>query len=164
MMKRTLLAFPLLILFAACGAKETKEHDNDGSHASHREGSEASHENDSDKEAHGDEHNDHGKRQSLGKLTAFGRSFEVVQYGAVEAGAEAAFELEFASGKERIHTARAWIGIESGEGAMKAKMGIEGKTNMHGHIEVPKPIPADSKLWLELDVDGKVETLSAAFK
>ena len=108
--------------------------------------------------------NMHGDAHPLGRLEAFGRGINVVQLGDVEAGKEAAVELEFASGKERLTTVRGWIGIETGEGSMKSPLMIEGKANMHGHLEVPKAIPAGSKIWLDFELDGKHETYSIAYQ
>lgn len=158
MMKRLLLSLPLLFL-VACGGKE--DHDRDNNHG--QEGSnETKHDDGKDGDmGHGD---DHGDPHPLGKLTAHGRDFEVVQLGDIVAGKEGAVELAFKSGKERITTVRAWVGVESGEGSMKRKMDLEGTSEMHGHLEVPDPIPAGSKLWMSFDVDGKVETHGIAYK
>jgi hypothetical protein len=108
--------------------------------------------------------NEHGARAELGERAAFGRTFGVVQFGDVRAGDEAAFELEFASGKERITTARGWIGVASGKGSMKSLWELEGETHLHGHVEVPATIPDGAMLWIDLEVDGATETVSIAYR
>ena len=76
----------------------------------------------------------------------------------------AAFELEFGSGKERITTARGWIGDKSGKGSLKSLWELEGERNMHGHVEVPAPLQGGAALWIDLEVDGKTETVSVPFR
>lgn len=164
MMKRLLLSLPVLLL-VACGGK--KEHDNDKGHGD-AGNAEANHEDDKDgdKSHEGADHDEdgHGKSHPLGKMKAHGREFSIVQMGDIHAGEEGAVEIEFASGKDRIATTRAWVGIESGEGSTKAKLDLEGTTTLHGHLDVPSPIPAGSKLWFSFDIDDKVETYSIAYK
>lgn len=151
MMKRLLLSLPVLFL-VACGGKEG--HDNDKGHG--EEGhQETNHEGGGD---------DHGESHALGKMKAHGREFSIVQLGDIHAGEEGAVEIEFASAADRIATTRAWIGIESGNGSTKAKLDLEGTTTLHGHIDVPSPLPSDSQLWFSFDIDGKVETHSITFK
>ena len=87
-----------------------------------------------------------------------------MQYGEVVAGAEAAFELEFSSGSERITTARGWVGVGSGVGSMKSLWELDGEAHLHGHVEVPAPLPADSMLWIDLELDGVTETVSIAHR
>jgi len=150
MIKRLLLALPLLLL-VACGAKAP-----DKTGAMPAKGGNAAGQVDA-----GD---GHGTPHALAKLTAFGREFSVVQMGDIHAGEEAAVELEFASGKDRLTTVRAWIGVESGEGSTKGKLDIEDTANMHGHLDVPDPIPAGSKLWLSFDHEDKQETYWVAYQ
>ena len=149
MIKHTLLSLSLL-MFVSCGADG---HD----HTTPANGTNNA------GTATGQEESGHGTPHPLGKLTAFGRECSVVQFGDIKAGEEGAIELEFASAKERLTTVRSWIGIESGEGSTKAKLDIEDTANMHGHLDVPSPIPANSKLWLSFELDGKTEVHSVAY-
>ena len=107
---------------------------------------------------------EHGERRQLGYLDLFGSKFAVVQYGDVAAGEEAGFELEFESAEQRITTVRGWIGTEDAKGSMKSRWTIDDVANMHGHVEVPDPIPQGSKLWLELERGGESKTLSIAYR
>jgi len=50
---------------------------------------------------------------------------------------------------------RAWIGVESGQGSMKGRLTKETERIVHGHIEVPDPIPASSKCWIEIEANGE---------
>ncbi|MGK0155882.1 MAG: hypothetical protein ACI9SE_002849 [Neolewinella sp.] len=168
MMKRLLLSLPVLLL-VACGGE--KDHDNDKGHgdsgnaeAGHTDGKDGDKGHEEAGHEEGGDESGHGKSHSLGKMKAHGREFSIVQMGDIHAGEEGAVEIEFASGKDRIGTTRAWVGIESGEGSAKAKLDLEGTATLHGHIDVPSPIPADSKLWFSFDIDGKVETRSIAYK
>lgn len=52
---------------------------------------------------------------------------------------------------------RFWIGTEDGRGSVKARAEIEDPAEpnrWHTHAEVPNPIPAGSKLWIEIDTES----------
>lgn len=51
---------------------------------------------------------------------------------------------------------RLWIGAESAKGSIKAKAEIENAkepNRWHVHVEIPNPMPAGSKLWVEIEDD-----------
>jgi len=49
---------------------------------------------------------------------------------------------------------REWIGPEDASGVVVVKTIVE-NDYQHGHIEMPDPIPADAKLWIEIETsDG----------
>ena len=138
----TLCCSLLLGLFGACG------HDHDG------------HDHD-----HGDEHQEawdgnlHGEAHALGLVSLGEVRLKVTQLGDLEAGGEAVFDIE-PEGEDKLSgTLRAWIGIDSAAGSRKARIGVEGG-KLHGHVEVPESLAADSKLWLELE--GENGTARAA--
>lgn len=106
----------------------------------------------------------HGEAKPLGQLTVGAHTFQATQLGTVEAGKEGMFDLEFPAGKPVPGIVRAWIGIESGTGSMKAKLGKEGERGMHGHVAVPKPIPDGAKLWIEIEENGASQRGSIAWK
>jgi hypothetical protein len=106
----------------------------------------------------------HGTPQPLGALTIGAHTFRVVQLGKIEPGTEGFFELEFDAGKPIPATVRGWVGVESAEGSRKARFGKEGDHGLHAHVEVPKPLPAGSLLWVEIETDGKSERKSIATK
>ena len=142
------------ILFAACGKDDPAAHPT-GTHT-HADGT--VHKDEPAGAGHG-----HGEEVPLGEVKLGENSVQVVQAGKVEAGKEAAFELAFPKGKPMPATVRGWIGIESGQGSMKAKFDKEGD-GMHGHVEAPKPLPAGSKLWLEVETSAGSSKVSVAFR
>jgi hypothetical protein len=107
---------------------------------------------------------EHGEEHPLGTLTIGAHTFELIQAGKIVAGDEGAIDLRFAAGKPLPGTVRAWVGVESAQGSMKAKLGKEGDRAIHGHIEVPKPLPAGSKIWIEIEENGQTQRGSAAWK
>ncbi|MBZ0154027.1 MAG: hypothetical protein K8J09_21085 [Planctomycetes bacterium] len=125
-------------LFAACGKDEHVHTPGDG------HGKEAGHTDD-----HGG--GGHGAMVSLGSIQLDGVAVEVEQEGAVEAGKEVGVEISFAKDKPLVETVRAWVGVESAAGSMKGKLMKEGDTALHGHLEVPKPLPEGSRIWFEVD-------------
>lgn len=138
-------------LFAACG-KEAHVHMPGDGH-----GKEAGH---TDDHAAGG----HGAMASLGSIQLGSVAVEVSQEGAVEAGKEVGVDLSFAKGKPVPSTVRAWVGVESAAGSLKAKLAKEGEDGMHGHLEVPKPLPDGSKLWFEADGAAGTSKASIAFR
>ena len=105
----------------------------------------------------------HGEKKPLGSLTVGAHTFQVVQYGAIAAGKEVSFDLDFAAGKPLPGTVRGWLGVEAGTGSRKAPFTKEGE-DMHAHVDAPSPLPADSKLWVEIEEGGKTERASIATK
>jgi len=140
---------PVLVasfLFAACG-KEAHVHTPGDGH-----GKEAGH---TDDHAAGG----HGSMVSLGSIQPGGVAVEVSQEGNVEAGKEVGVDLSFAKGKAVPGTVRAWVGVESAAGSLKAKL-----DGGHGHLEVPKPLPEGSKFWFEADGAAGTSKVSIAFR
>jgi hypothetical protein len=86
-----------------------------------------------------------------------------VQSGHVESGEEAFFDLVFPEGAERPETVRAWIGVASGVGSMKGRLGNQGEHELHGHVAVPDPIPDGSAVWFEIEEAGGVQRGSIAW-
>jgi len=152
MRPRVTFLLPLLFTIAGCGTEPVDQPPAGGTTPAQSS------------TATGSAEREHGARAALGQQTAFGRTFQIVQYGDVAPGEEAAFELEFASGQERITTARGWIGVASGKGSMKSLWELEGDANMHGHVEVPAALPEGGKLWIDLELDGETETVSVAYR
>lgn len=147
------IAFVLSAALAACG-KDTPAHP-PGAHV-HPDGT-----------VHKDEpkgHAGHGEEVALGQVKLGDYTVDVKQAGKVEAGKEAAFELAFPKGRALPGTVRAWIGVESAQGSLKAKCDKEGDAGMHGHVEAPKPIPAGSMLWLEVETPAGTSKTSIAFR
>jgi hypothetical protein len=64
-------------------------------------------------------------------------------------GGEGAFDLVITGGKPKA--VRFWVGTEDGKDSVKAKAEEETTDNWHTHAEVPKPLPAGSKFWAEVE-------------
>jgi len=95
----------------------------------------------------------HGAEHPLGELKVGSFQLTITQEGEIAAGKEAAFDIEFPKDTTMPGTLRGWVGVESAKGSRKGPFDkVMGK--MHGHVDVPDPIPAGSKLWLEIDLDS----------
>jgi hypothetical protein len=104
--------------------------------------------------AHGDE------KHALGEVTLGGVVLVVTLHGDAVPGKES--EVTFvAKGAAPKGVIRGWIGSENGKGSVKGKAHSE-DDGMCIHCEVPKPLPADAKVWLELDADGTKTAVSLA--
>jgi hypothetical protein len=60
---------------------------------------------------------------------------------------------------------RFWIGTQDAKGSVKAKAEIEDPKDpnrWHVHAEIPNPMPAGSKLWVEIE-DDKGGTVAGSF-
>jgi len=90
--------------------------------------------------------------QSLGSVTVDGFEIEMIQTSAVKAGEEATYTLKLKGDKEP-KAIRIWIGIDSAKGSAKGKAHKHGK-KMEAHCDVPDPIPAGAKLWVEVETDA----------
>jgi hypothetical protein len=144
------IAFLSTLWFAACGGETPHTHGpGDGHDRPARTGSEPDHE--------------HGPTEPLGDIKLGEYTAQVAQEGKVEPGKEVGVDVTFAKGTA-LPTLRAWVGIESAVGSMKAKLGKEGDAMLHGHVEVPKPLPAGSALWFEADLPGGAKKASIAFR
>lgn len=121
------------------------KHDHDHDHA------------DGDKHDHDHDDHGHGEEVELGTVTIAAFTVKVAQQGKVEAGKDAAFEFEVTGGTGTPNAVRAWIGTQDGAGSTKAKADAEDH-GFHAHIEAPSPMPAASKLWIEIEDSKGVKT------
>lgn len=144
------IRFPLVLsatfLFAACSSEPGKEQKKKNGGAD---------------PGHGQEHTE---RTALGDVKVGDFTIAVFQLSKVQAGHEGDFDLDFAAGQALPDTLRGWVGIESGQGSAKVRFGKVSATRMHGHPEVPDPLPADSKLWLEVETPTGTQKASVALK
>lgn len=58
------------------------------------------------------------------------------------------FNLRITGGE--VAAVREWVGPEDASGVVVVKTEIE-KDYHHGHVEMPNPIPADARLWIEIE-------------
>lgn len=112
---------------------------------------------------HAAEHT-HADRQPCGEVQLAGLRIAVFQVVAIAPGKEADFDLDFAAGSSLPEAVRGWIGEASAKGALKVRFAKETPTRMHGHPEVPDPLPEGSQLWLEIDTAAGVEKGSVALR
>jgi hypothetical protein len=64
-------------------------------------------------------------------------------------GGEGAFDVVITGGKPKA--VRFWVGTEDAKGSVKAKAEEETTDNWHAHAEVPSPLPANSRFWVEVE-------------
>jgi hypothetical protein len=107
------------------------------------------------------DHDDHDAVVSLGKLTASGYEVEALSGGEVKAGNELHVTVKVTGGASKVVAVRVWAGVEDAAGSTKAKADVE-EAGWHAHVEVPSPIPAGNKLWVEIE-NEKHEAVKFSF-
>ena len=95
---------------------------------------------------------EHGTTTELGEQESGGFKVKASRDGSVKAGADAAIDV-WVNGGKAGNAVRFWIGTEDAKGSIKTKAEVE-VDHWHTHAEVPNPLPAGSKLWVEVDGDG----------
>jgi hypothetical protein len=102
-------------------------------------------------------------RLPIGEKTVNGLKFVATMDEPIKAagGGEGAFDLVITGypAGQKPKAVRFWVGNEAGDGSVKAKADEETPDNWHTHAEVPKPLPAGSKFWAEVE-----PATGAAFK
>lgn len=98
----------------------------------------------------------HGKAEAVGAVDISVYKVAVSASGAIAAGKEWHVELRLNPDQPAPKAIRVWVGIENGRGSVKAKAEAEkdAKGEYGAHVEVPNPIPADSKLWISIEPDN----------
>lgn len=147
-----------IIGFAGCSKQEptaAKSGDHDHGHA-HDEG----HAHADEPDAHGDHgHADHGPAIELGTATIGGWTVRAARdQGEIKPGGDAPIDVWLTGGTSKIIAVRFWIGVESAAGSIKARAEIETPAEpnrWHTHAEVPSPLPAGSRLWVEIESEGQ---------
>lgn len=104
----------------------------------------------------------HGTTTQLGEQSAGGFTIKASRDGAIVAGKDAPIDVWVLSADgspAKLAAVRFWIGTEDAKGSVKAKAALE-KDNWHTHAEVPSPLPAGSKLWIEVEAQGGSKTVA----
>lgn len=109
-------------------------------------------------DSHGHAHA--GTAISHGNLTVAGFSVEVTTDEAIEPGVDAHLDVVFLDKKELPKAVRAWIGSEDASETGKSLLELEGSTNVHTHVGVPKPLLEGHRIWVEIENAGKKERAS----
>jgi len=113
----------------------------------------ADHDHDHDHDhGHGHDDHDHAKDIALGTATAGGFEIKASIAETVKAGAEAHISVTVTGGTTQVSVVRVWIGSEDAKGSVKEKADKE-EHGFHGHATAPDPLPAGSKLWVEVEDD-----------
>jgi hypothetical protein len=117
----------------------------------------------------GAKHDDHGHSHGgglidLGQATIGQFSVKAARdEGKVIAGKDAGIDANVtaaAGSTAKVAAVRFWIGTEDAKGSVKAKAEIEDPkepSGWHTHAEIPNPMPADAKLWVEVEDDKGVK-------
>ena len=88
-------------------------------------------------------------RIPIGETTQAGLKLVATMDAPVKPGGEGAFDVVITGGKPKA--VRFWVGTEDAKGSVKAKAEEETTDNWHTHAEVPDPLPASSKFWVEVE-------------
>ncbi len=133
----------------SAGATKSDGHDHKaGDGHDHKSGDGHDHKDGDDhdhKHGHG-----HGPKTELGTQSAGGMTIAAAREGDVTPGGEATFDITVSGGTGKPAAVRVWVGSQDGKGSIKGKAEAEGD-GWHAHAEVPKPLPAGSKLWVEVE-------------
>lgn len=112
----------------------------------------------------GHQHDQHkGTMKELGSREIAGYTVKVTQESEVTAGEEAAFAIALSGKKDKPRAVRAWVGVQDAEGSVKGKAVAAGE-EWHAHVEVPKPIPAKSQFWVEIETDAGKKKVAFDYK
>ena len=99
----------------------------------------------------GDHDHEEGDLTPIGTAMIGGMEVKVSQEGELKPGGETGFDVNLPAGTAKPKAVRFWVGVESAEGSSKVKAEPEGENTWHAHAEVPGPLPAGSKLWVEIE-------------
>lgn len=101
----------------------------------------------------------------LGETTVGGMKVKASRdKGDIKAGGDSPIDIWLNGGLGDAAAVRFWIGTEDAKGSVKAKADVEA-AHWHTHAEVPNPLPAGTKLWVEIEgKDGKKSLTSFDLK
>ncbi len=111
-----------------------------------------------------DDGHSHGPTTELGEQVASGSAavgsftIKASRDGDVQPGGDVPIDVWVTGGTAKVATVRFWIGTQDARGSMKAKAELE-KDNWHTHAEVPKPLSAEGKLWVEVETESGEKVL-----
>lgn len=141
---------------AAAPAAKAGDHSHDGDHAHDHD-----HDHDHD-HAHADggkmdSDHGHGPTTEMGEQRAGPYTVKVSRDGDIKAGGDVPVDI-WVDGGAKGKTVRFWFGTEDAKGSIKAKCEVE-DGHWHTHGEVPDPMPAGSKLWIEIEGEDGAKTV-----
>lgn len=102
-----------------------------------------------------------GPAISLGSTVLNGMSVQASRdQGDLKPGGDVPVDVWIDGGLGGVTAVRFWIGAQDAKGSVKAKAEVE-NGKWHTHAQVPDPLPADSRLWVEIEgKDGKKSVVS----
>ena len=107
-------------------------------------------------DGHGHDHG--GTAIALGEQSVGPFTIKASREGDIVAGKDAPIDATVTpTGTAKVAAVRCWIGTQDAKGSVKAKAETEDPKNPNGwhtHAEIPSPIPADSKIWVEVEDDA----------
>ena len=133
------------------------DHDHDHDHAAPAAASASPSASPAASPAASDDGHSHGPVIELGELESGGFKIKASRDGDVKSGSDAPIDAWVNGGKAGT-AVRFWIGTEDAKGSVKAKAEVE-VDHWHSHVEVPDPMPAGTKLWVEIEGDGGAKTV-----
>lgn len=86
--------------------------------------------------------------------------------GAIDAGKDAPIDVTVvpaAGSTAKAVAVRFWIGTQDAKGSVKAKAAVENPAepnHWHTHTEIPSPLPAEAKLWVEIEAEGGTRSVA----
>jgi hypothetical protein len=72
-------------------------------------------------------------------------------------GCDSPINVWLTGGSAKIVAVRFWVGLEDAKASIKARAASENPMSpdqWHAHAEIPDPIPAGSKIWVEIEAEG----------
>ncbi len=107
----------------------------------------------------------HGKVIELGTASAGAYSLRASRdEGEIKPGGDAPIDVWVTGGAVKVAGVRFWIGGADAKGAIKARAEIEipaEPNHWHTHAEVPDPLPAGGKLWVEIEDEKGVKHVAS---
>ncbi|MBN8525006.1 MAG: hypothetical protein J0M02_06710 [Planctomycetes bacterium] len=99
---------------------------------------------------------DHGKTEAVGSVEIGTCTVAASASGVIAAGKEWHVELRVSPAQPIPKAIRIWVGSESGRGSAKAKAEAEkgASGEFSAHVELPDPLPADSRLWISIEPES----------
>jgi hypothetical protein len=112
---------------------------------------------------HDHEHEGHGHAHviTLGEATSGAYTVKATRdEGEIKAGGDAPIDVTITGAP--VKAVRFWIGTEDAAASVKARAEVENAAEpnrWHTHAEIPDPLPAGSKLWVEIEGDSGAPTV-----
>jgi len=105
--------------------------------------------------AFAEEGHKHGKdeKRKLGRQSIAGYTVSVIIVGDPHEEKSIDFDVKLIDAKTEPKAIRVWIGTEDGAGSTKAAL-TKKTTTYVGVAAVPSPLPAGSKVWVEIETDA----------